>query len=361
MKNDLISVIVPVYNMEKYLERCVDSILCQTYKELEIILVDDGSTDASPGMCDEYAKKDARIKVVHKENGGLSDARNAGLGVAVGDYIGYVDSDDWIEDDMYERMYKACVENGAQLCACRYFCEFADRTLSGGSGRAIPLLREELLKIYIGGHDDYIIYNSVWSKLFKRELVDGVKFPKGRNSEDIMYTTRAFCTLKRAVYIDTCLYHYVIDREGSIMNVSRGERMFNDEIPFWREHIALIEEKVSREMADFAAYHFWRRLLFYYIDFKNAEKAGDINAKAYSKASAKAYAKASAKAYAKASAKAYALKIVGEIKRDSDEIKRVYKACGASKGDRARMRLFMYNPSLYAAVARIYEKFVIGN
>ena len=331
--------------MEKYLERCVDSILRQTYKELEIILVDDGSKDLSPEMCDDYAKKDARIKVVHKENGGLSDARNAGLGVAAGDYIGYVDSDDWIEDDMYERMYRACVENDAELCVCRYFSEFADRTLSGGSGKTVPLLRDELLKIYIGGHDDYVIYNSVWSKLFKRELVEGVKFPKGRNSEDITYTTRAFCTLKRAVYLDACLYHYAVDREGSIMNVSRGERMFRDEIPFWREHIALIGEKVSGEMADFAAYHFWRRLLFYYVDFKNAEKEGDINAKAYSKATSKDYA----------------LRLEREIKRDSGSIKRIYKSCAVSKGDRTRMRLFMFCPSLYAAAARIYEKLVIGN
>ncbi len=116
MKNDLISVIVPVYNVEKYMERCVDSILRQTYTNIEIILVDDGSTDASSRLCDEYAARDGRIKVVHKENGGLSDARDAGLAVAEGDYIGYVDSDDWIEPDMYELMHMDCAENEAQVC-----------------------------------------------------------------------------------------------------------------------------------------------------------------------------------------------------------------------------------------------------
>ena len=116
---DLISIIVPVYNMEQYLERCMESIINQTYPTLEIILVDDGSTDRSPQLCDAYAKKDSRIRVVHKPNGGLSDARNAGLAIATGTYIGYVDSDDWIELDMYERMYSACVENGAQLAVCR--------------------------------------------------------------------------------------------------------------------------------------------------------------------------------------------------------------------------------------------------
>ena len=250
MENDLISVIVPVYNMEQYLERCVNSILRQTYEKLEIILVDDGSTDASPRMCDVFAKRDGRIKVVHKTNGGLSDARNAGLAVATGDYIGYVDSDDWIVHDMYEHMYRSCVEQDAQLCVCRYFSEYADRTEGGGSGECVPLTRDELLRIYIGGHAQYVIYNSVWSKLFRRSLVEGVVFPKGRNSEDIMYTTRAFCKLDKAVYLDKCLYHYVLDREGSIMNVSRGARMFQDELPFWREHIALIKKAVSEIWAN---------------------------------------------------------------------------------------------------------------
>lgn len=335
MENDLISVIVPVYNMENYLERCVNSILQQTYKRLEIILVDDGSTDASPAMCDAFAKKDGRIKVVHKENGGLSDARNAGLRVATGSYIGYVDSDDWIEHGMYEKMYTACVENDAQLCVCRYFCEYADRTEGGGTGECVPLTRDALLKIYIGGHPQYVIYNSVWSKLFARSLVEDMVFPKGRNSEDITYTTKAFCRLRSAVYLDECLYHYVLDREGSIMNVSRGERMFQDELPFWREHIALIGASVSGEMADFASYHFWKRLLFYYIDFKNAQKAGDKTAKEY------------------------AQRIVNELRHDSAAIKRVYQGSEVSGGDRARMRLFWFSPPLYALTVSVYEKLVI--
>lgn len=335
MENELISVIVPVYNMEQYLERCIHSIRNQTYERLEIILVDDGSTDTSPQMCDAFAKKDGRIKVIHKENGGLSDARNAGLAVATGTYIGYVDSDDWIEQDMYERMYNACVEQDAQLCVCRYFSEYADKTLGGGSGACVPLTREELLRIYIGGHAQYVIYNSVWSKLFRRSLVEGTLFPKGRNSEDITYTTKAFCRLDKAVYLDSCLYHYVLDREGSIMNMARGERMFKDELPFWREHIALIRESVSGEMADYASYHFWRRLLFYYIDFKKAQRAGD------------------------AAAKEYARRIVGELRGDRTAIEHVYESGIVSVGDRARMRLFLLCPALYVYTVRLYEKFVI--
>lgn len=342
-KEELISIIVPVYNMEKYLERCVKSILAQTYNRIEVILVDDGSTDNSPAMCDSYALKDSRIRVVHKPNGGLSDARNAGLAVASGDYIGYVDSDDWIEPDMYERMYMACVENEAQLVVCRYACETdKDKTdkndnekmpesYAGINNDVIPLSRDELLKIYICGHDRFIIYNSAWSKLYRRDLVEGMLFPKGRNSEDIMYTTRAFCSLDKAVYVDKALYHYVLDRKDSIMNVARGERMFRDEIPFWREHIQCIRDMVSEEMADLAAYYFWRRLLFYYMDMK---KSGGENEK-------------------------YARRLVDEIKSDKLEINRIYKSGIVSGGDKARMRLFMFSPLLYAKTAGIYDNVVI--
>lgn len=326
---ELISIIVPVYNVEKYLDRCMQSILQQTYQRLEIILVDDGSTDSSAQKCDSYARRDSRVTVIHKQNGGLSDARNAGLEAASGAYIGYVDSDDWIEPDMYERMYRACVENDAQLAVCRYFNEYRDRTESGGSGSVVSFSRDELLKIYIGGDDAYVIYNSVWSKLFKRDLVEGMVFPKGRNSEDIMYTTRAFCRAHKAVYLDSSFYHYVIDREGSIMNAAREERMFRDEIPFWREHIACIGDMVSPQMADLARYHFQRRLLFYYMDARNAGN------------------------------RKTAARLVSEIKKDRDETDRVYDSGIVSKGDRMRRKLFMISPPVYAAVVRFYEKIII--
>lgn len=330
-QKDLLSIIVPVYNMEQYLERCMNSIEKQTYKNLEIILVDDGSFDKSPQMCDDYAKKDSRIKVVHKENGGLSDARNAGLAVATGAYIGFVDSDDWIEPDMYEKMYQACIEHDAQVAVCRYAQVYRDRTERGGNNKVTAFPKEELLKIYIGGHDDYIIYNSVWSKLFARKIVEGVPFPKGRNSEDIMYTTKAFCKADRGVYIDTCLYAYVLDREGSIMNVKRGERMFQDELPFWREHIAYIREHVSETLGDFAAYHYYRRLLFYYLDWKKEGKAGS----------------------------GYAKRIADELKNSRKEIARIYQKEYGSTGDRARMKLALISPQIYSFVTKMYENIVI--
>lgn len=328
---DLISIIVPVYNMEAYLERCMASIQGQTYENLEIILVDDGSTDRSGQLCDAYAREDARVKVVHKPNGGLSDARNAGLAVAAGVYIGYVDSDDWIEPDMYERMYRACAETGSQLAVCRYFSERGGAAdVEGGTGAVVPLSREALLKIYICGHEQYVIYNSVWSKLFHRDLVGDMRFPKGRNSEDIMYTTRAFCRLSKAVYLDVSLYHYVLDREGSIMNAARGERMFRDEIPFWREHIAHIRENVSNAMGDIAAYYFWRRMLSYYPEL-----------------------------YSGRGTRKDAGRLAGMIRRERAEIKAVYAAAGACRGDRIRMAVFLVNPVLYYGINACYERYII--
>lgn len=328
-ERDLISLIVPVYNVERYLDRCMESILQQTYRKLEIILVDDGSTDSSPAKCDVYAEKDSRVKVIHKPNGGLSDARNAGLSAASGSYIGYVDSDDWIEPDMYERMHWACVLHHAQLAVCRYFSEYRDRTVAGGDGSVVPLTREELLKIYISGHDTYVIYNSVWSKLFHRDLVRGVLFPKGRDSEDILYTTRAFCKVEKAVYLDQCFYHYVLDREGSIMNATKSERMFKDEIPFWREHISCIRQMVSPQMADLAGYHFQRRLLFYYIDARSAKN------------------------------REAASRLVEEIKKDKTEMDRIYDSGIVSRGDRLRRKLFFHSPTAYAAAVWLYDRIVI--
>ena len=126
--SELISIIVPVYRVEPYLDRCVQSIVDQTYQNLEIILVDDGSPDNCPAMCDAWAAKDSRVKVIHKENGGLSDARNAGLAAAAGEYIGFVDSDDWISPDMYRLLYENMAEHGSDVSACGVEMVWEDRT-----------------------------------------------------------------------------------------------------------------------------------------------------------------------------------------------------------------------------------------
>jgi hypothetical protein len=160
--------------------------------------------------------------------------------------------------------------------------------------------------------------------------VEGVRFPKGQNSEDIMYTTKAFCKLKKAVYIDACLYHYVIDRKDSIMNENKNERMFKDELPFWREHIGFIRSNVSENMADLAAYYYYRRLLSYYINMVDKNPAG-------------------------------ACKISNIVKKDKGEISRIYSNNNmVSRGDRARMKLFLFNNGIYRVFNSGYDKLIVA-
>ena len=210
MEEKLISIIVAVYNIEKYIARCIDSILSQTYSKLEIILVDDGSTDSSGRICDDYKARDGRIRVIHKPNGGLSDARNAGLEIASGEYIGFVDGDDWIEADMYRAMYQACETEEAEIAVCRYKQITKSGVIDASAHNSVSLSKAEALEIYVCGDERYLIYNSVWSKLFTHRLIQDIRFPVGRNSEDIMFTTKAFCRMKRLVYLDIAYYNYVL-------------------------------------------------------------------------------------------------------------------------------------------------------
>ena len=326
----LVSVIVAVYNIEEYLPRCVDSILAQTYRNLEIILVDDGSKDQSGSICDSYAEKDRRIKVIHKKNGGLSDARNAGMDAATGEYIGFVDGDDWIEPDMYRAMYFACEKEKAQAAVCRYKQITKSGIIDGSAGNSVSLSRDEALEIYVCGDERYLIYNSVWSKLFARDLVEDMRFPVGKNSEDIMFTTRAFCRMERLVYLDEAYYNYVLDREGSIMNEKAGERRLKDEIPFWQEQIAYFREAGMPDLSDKAAYHFYRRLLFYYIDFMENKKT-----------------------------RIFADQIVGLLRADREKIRGIYRKDYVAMGDRARMKLALLLPGAYYRVVKIYDRYVI--
>lgn len=330
VEEKLVSVIVAVYNIEEYLPRCVDSILAQTYENLEIVLVDDGSQDRSGSICDAYAEKDRRVKVIHKKNGGLSDARNAGMDAASGEYIGFVDGDDWIEPDMYRAMYYACEREKAQVAACRYKQITKSGVIDGSAGNSVSLSRDEALEIYVCGDDRYLIYNSVWSKLFVRDLVGDMRFPVGKNSEDIMFTTRAFCRMERLAYLDEAYYNYVLDREGSIMNERAGERRLKDEIPFWQEQIAYFREAGMPELADKASYHFYRRLLFYYVDFMENKKT-----------------------------RVFAQKIVRLLRADKGKIRGIYKKDYVAMGDRARMKLVLWLPGVYYRVVRIYDRYVI--
>ncbi len=213
IKMTLFSIIVPIYNVEKYIHKCVDSLIHQTYSNIEIILVDDGSPDSCPQICDEYAEKDNRIKVIHKKNGGLSDARNSGLNIATGDYIIFVDCDDYIDIDTCEQFAKH-VDNDIDIL-------IGDAVVEGGTCNLTHLEPSETLyngKVYL---KESILKNcstmAAWLNVYKRKfLVDNnLCFKKGILHEDEQFTPRAFLCAESILVTGIEFYHYVI-RENSI-------------------------------------------------------------------------------------------------------------------------------------------------
>ena len=196
----LISVIIPIYGVEKYLKRAVDSVLHQTYRNLEIILVDDGSQDACPSICDAYASKEARVRVIHKENGGLSDARNAGLSVAGGDYIAFLDSDDYYAPFFIEVLYEQIQKQNAEVALCRYEVTEEQEPEHG----------PDFAKVFASYKNgeipcDFIV---AWNKLYKASLWKDVRFPKGKIHEDEATTYRIFDKLTKGVYVNMPMYAY---------------------------------------------------------------------------------------------------------------------------------------------------------
>lgn len=359
----LVSVIVAAYNVADYLPRAFASLEKQTYANLEILVVDDGSTDGrTPALSDAFAARDSRVQVIHKQNGGLSDARNAGLAKAKGEYIAFLDGDDWYEPAMIQAMVTGCLYGNAQIAVVRYNQvrdSSAEITAKGASGivsqtasktdsegcsqtaqstpsvdeildKSILLNQQQALQIYTGGDDRIIIYNSVWSKLFKKSTIENLRFPTGRNSEDIIFTAKAFTAMERLVYLDIPLYNYVLDRTGSIMNEKAGERRFRDELPFWREQIDWFKSCGMEEIAKRAAYYFYRRLLFYDLEFRADSAMRD-----------------------------YAGRLEKQMLAEKEQILNLLKEPFSSRGDRVRMRLFLASPAVYARVAGLYERTVV--
>ena len=226
MNEPLISVIVPVYKVEQYLDRCVKSIVTQSYDNLEIILVDDGSPDRCSAMCDTWAEKDNRIQVIHKTNGGLSDARNAGVRACTGEYAVFVDSDDFIESQMIEKLYTAAVKYDAPLAICRVHCMDDLGNPTGESDElCMPgecLDAEQLLPLFYQASGQFCIV--AWNKLYHRSLLKEALFPVGKWHEDEFVAAQVIWKAQRIALVDHVGYYYITKRAGSIMSVQNDPR-----------------------------------------------------------------------------------------------------------------------------------------
>lgn len=227
MKEELISIIIPVYNVEKFLNRCIESVINQTYKNLEIILIDDGSLDDSGKLCDNWKEKDDRIKVIHKRNTGLSDTRNVGIEKSTGNYIYFIDSDDYIDLDTIENLYINMIENNSEIAMGDLIREIYFPKKEKYVGESYVANSEEM----IGRLCQSKLCTSVCNIIFKKQLFDKIKFPVGKINEDLATLYRLFDKAEIISHIDKAGYHY-LQRNGSIAHCK-----------FTKEHLSIEEYK----------------------------------------------------------------------------------------------------------------------
>lgn len=252
MPQELISVIVPIYKVEKYINSCVDSILNQTYRNLEVILVDDGSTDNCPAICEQYKSKDNRVKVVHKENGGLSDARNAGLKVVTGSIVAFIDSDDWIDSKMFEKMYDRMHKDNSDIVSCGVKWVTEDgKLLRNVSVNDECLETEKAMEELLY---DNKLKQHVWNKLYKYDIVKDIPFEKGKFHEDVFWSYQVIGKAKKVSLMTESFYNY-IQRDNSIMGETYSSKRL-DALDAMKLRCEYIKEKFP-DLFDVA--------LFFYI------------------------------------------------------------------------------------------------
>lgn len=261
---ELISVIVPIYQVEEYLDRCVRSIAEQTYSDLEIILVDDGSPDGCPAICDAWAEKDGRIKVIHKENGGLSDARNAGMAIASGAYIAFIDSDDCIAPGFIQLLYDAIVAQYADIaeCSVSYVDESGNVLRVRQSAPITEMGKIEALRRLVLEDG---VYQTVWNKLYRREMIADIPFAVGKYHEDEFWTYQVLDKIEKLVVVRESLYYY-LQRDSSIIGVGYNiHRLDGLEARFLRmKHLQKYEE-----LADLTKEQLIMDCMWHYQSVKN--------------------------------------------------------------------------------------------
>lgn len=273
----LISVIIPVYQVEPYVARCIESILVQTLQDLEIILVDDGSTDESGRICDQYKVRDSRIKVIHQTNGGISAARNTGLDVAKGRYIGFIDSDDYIAPNMYELMYEAMHKKQVDLAVCNY-----EKVYEGDirqEERVEEKLQEQLIYTRKAALQAMQENRGCWTyvnnKLYKREIFKALRFEEGRIYEDAFIMPKLMSKCEKIVTVPESLYFYV-QRAGSILHTQFNEKRL-DKVTAFQQEAALFRAQNEYQLSRRAERDYINTLLWsYYILRKDQPKESEV-------------------------------------------------------------------------------------
>ena len=277
--NPIISIVVPIYNVEKYLPQCIDSILNQSFKDFELILVDDGSTDNCLKICEDYKKLDKRVIVIHKENGGLSSARNAGIKVSRGKYIAFIDSDDFIHKDMYKVLYNNLKNNNLDISICNYTRVNENSLLNDNESNKLSKISkynniEALNELYT---DNRLIFTVVWNKLYRRDIFENIVFDYGKSDEDEFIIHKILYKGLNIGYVDKDLYFYRIREDsitGSVFNIKRLDKLeaLSNRIKFFKDIDQV--ELYDKAVKNFIDAFFWN-----YIKAKN--ELDNIDTKLY--------------------------------------------------------------------------------
>lgn len=268
--SELVSVIIPVYNKEKYVEACILGVRAQTYANLEILLVDDGSQDASGEICDRLAKEDDRILVIHKENGGLSDARNAGIDKAKGEYLFFVDADDVIEPEAIQELYSAVKRTKADIAISNFLWQTPEGEVLGDSGIIKNDIwgKRQLFEALTGENSFYFVV--AWNKLYHRSLWENFRFKKGKIHEDEFAVHHIFGRCEKAVLVEKCLYRY-IRREDSITSTNTQIKRL-DVLEAICDRFDYVHENGPEDCLQSAARQLWEHYRhFYFAENPDAE------------------------------------------------------------------------------------------
>lgn len=322
---ELITVIVPVYNTEQQLERCVRSIVNQTYEKMEILLVEDGSSDSSPQICERMAKEDNRIRVIRKANGGVADARNRGLDEAKGKFIVFVDSDDWIEKDMMAAMIEKAEQYQAPLVICDYIRSGESRENTENEKEKL-LSSAQTLEIYLKEDEKLRIPHSVWGKLFLRELIGGKRFPLIKRTEELLFSTEIFCEMKQCVYLPQTFYHYCDDRAESLMHQTDAVHTIKTEIPLLIKQVQEIKQAGFADVAQLAWFCLGKRLMYIYLGFRDKMLRQEMIA-----------------------VKRY-------VKQNRKEIFASLRGKYGKKTDKIRIGMFLFSPGVYYCFVKLHDK-----